>query len=233
MQVKEICPISERSELKYHETGKTVLFSSVIDFVKDTIPDSQVIYFYCKNGDPSKRTFDGVARSLIAQILQLNPVSLDFLHETAVKSGERHPSTFSMYRDILRPLLTSHNLLYLGIDGLDECEKEDRRWILMLLEEISKFEGNIKLFITSQRIKDIEKSLETSLRFEIKSRHLRSDIQNYVNIRSVELCDRYGLGDEKRYSIIKDICSRSEGDWHPFLFRHSTKSLQECFYSHD
>ena len=149
---------------------------------------------------------------MIAQILQLNPVALDFLYDTAVKSGERHPSTFSMYQDILRTLLTSHDLLYLGIDGLDECEKEDRHNILMLLKEICKIEANIKLFITSQRFRDIERSLEATIQLEIKCRHLKNDIHNYVSIRSCQLCEKHELGDERRGIIVKDICNRSEGN---------------------
>lgn len=113
-------------------------FSSIVDHVKAIIPHSQVIFFYCKNGDPLKRTFDGIARSLIAHLLHQNPVSLDYFFETAVESGKRHPSTFKTYKDIFAHIAGAPDFLLIGIDGLDVCEKDDRCFILSLLKHVLK-----------------------------------------------------------------------------------------------
>lgn len=181
-------------------------------------PHSQVIFFYCKNRDPSKRTFDAIARSLIAQLLQLNEVALDYLHQVAFDSGERHPSTFETYRDILEHITSAHDhddLLFIGVDGLDECEKDDRRLILSLLDHVLKVSSSnakIKVFLTSQRMNDLEHSLKPALRFDIKHHHVKQDIQNYVHRRAQKLCDDVGFGPEKHNSITAEICNRSEGN---------------------
>ena len=179
------------------------------------MPDSQVVYFYCKNRDPSKRSFDAVARSLIAQILQLNPVSLDYLHETAVRSGEQHPSTFKSYQDILENISITHNLLFIGVDGLDECEEADRRLILSLMEHvlrISKAQANVKIFFASQRIKDVQESLKFAIRLDVKHHHVKQDIQNYVHARSAQLCKKFRYGFEKQKSLVREISSKPNGE---------------------
>lgn len=199
--------------------GKTVLFSSIVDEIKATIPVSQVVYFYCKNRDPTKSSFHEVARSLIAQLLRLNPISLDYLYDLAVESGERHPSTFKTYQDILENISTTHNLLFIGIDGLDECEETERRSILSLMQHIlkvSSHQANVKIFLTSQRVPDVELSLKSAIRFDIKHRHVKQDIQNYVHRRSSQLCKKFGYSLAKQKSLIKDISARPEGK-HGFI----------------
>lgn len=214
-----------RFEPKFPRTkrslGKTVLFSSIVDHIKDDISNSQVIFFYCKNQDPLKKTFHGIARSLIAQLLHLNPVSLDYLHETAVNSGERHPSTWKTYISILEHITSAHDLLFIGIDGLDECEKEDRHLILSLLDDVLKAsspQGKIKILLASQRMSDLERSLKPALWFDIKHYHIKQDIENYVRRRALRLCDKFGFGCEKQNSITTAVSNRSEGDHDPLLF---------------
>ena len=197
-----------------HLLGKTVLFSSIVDEIRVTIPDSQVIYFYCKNRDPSKRSFDNIARSLIAQLLHLNPISLDYLHALAAESGERHPNNSKVYQDILENMSISHNRLFIGIDGLDECEEVDRGLILSLMGhvlKVSSSQANVKVFLTSQRVKDVQESLKSAIRFDIKHHHVKQDIQSYVRARSLQLCKKYGYGPEKQKALTAEISSRPNG----------------------
>lgn len=216
MQVADIILYINNLSLTNQHLGKTVLFSSIVDWIKHDIPHSQIIFFYCKNRDPLKKTLDGIARSLIAQLLRLNPVSLDYLYEIAIDTGERHPSTFKTYRSILEHITSTHEFLFIGIDGLDECEKEDRALILSLLDhvlEVSSPQAKIKIFLTSQRMNDLETLLKPALRFDIKPHHVKQDIENYVHKRSLQLCNKFGLGPDKESSITAEISNRSEGQW--------------------
>lgn len=196
--------------------GKTVLFSSIIDQIKQTVPDSHVVFFYCKNRDPLKNTFEGVARSLIAQLLRVNPVSIDYLYDTAVRSREQHPSTFESYSKILEHITAEHDSLFVGIDGLDECEKKDRQSILLLLENMIRLaspQSQIKFFFTSQILSDLKDSLRSSLRFDIKNHHIRQDIQSYVHRRSLLLCKEFKLTSQRGIAIASEISSRCEGKY--------------------
>ena len=194
--------------------GKTFLFSSIVDELRETMPESQVVFFYCRNRDPLKITFKAVARGLIAQLVKLNQVSLDYLYQTAVESGERSPSTFKTYLDILENISATHDLFFVGIDGLDECEQEDRRLILSMIEYLSKGtspQADIKFFLTSQRVKDLDDSLRSVTRLDIKHHHVKQDIQNYVHTRSCQLFQKFPLRQEKQRAITMDICSRPKG----------------------
>lgn len=216
MQVGPLDQEKSHYPLTFCNIGKTFLFSSLIDYIRKTYIDAPVVFFYCKDRDPLKKTLDGVARSLIQQLLQLNPVSLDFLYEVAVISGEKHPSSFGTYKNILKHIASAHDQLYIGIDGLDECEQEDRRLILLLLRHIldeSSSYANIKIFLASRWMKEIEEPLKSVLRFNIKGQHIRHDIRDYVHIRTHRLGEKFGLNVEKQRSISTEICHRSEGKW--------------------
>lgn len=224
--------------LTFCDIGKTFLFSSLIDYIKKTYIDAPVVFFYCKDRDPLKKTLDGVARSLIQQLLQFNPVSLDFLYEVAVTSGEEHPSSFGTYKNILKHFASAHDQLYLGIDGLDECEQEDRRLILLLLRHIldeSSPNANIKIFLASRWMNEIEDSLKPVLRFKIKGQHIRHDIRDYVHIRTRRLGEKFGLNLERQKSISTEICHRSEGEcaFHVGkLYANSIRNVFACTTDH-
>lgn len=180
----------------------------MVDEIKENVPESQVIYFYCKSRDPEKRMFHGVARSLIAQLLRLNPISLDYLYNTAVESAERHPTSIQTYKKILEKISTAHDLLFIGIDGLDECEEEDRRSVLMLLKHIlnvSGSQGNVKIFLTSQKLNDLKQSLEFAIRLDIKSHHVTKDIQNYIDVRCAHLCEKFDYSSDQQKSLNEHI----------------------------
>ena len=147
----------------------------------------------------------------------MNPVSLDYLHDTAVNSSEKHPSTFKTYSSILEHITIEYDHLFIGVDGLDECEKEDRRLILLLLKRIVKVSSpqtKIKIFLASQKLKDLEDSLNSTLRFDIKQHHNRQDIHHYVDKRYSQLCERFGVTLQRRVIITSNISSRCEGKTH-------------------
>ncbi|KAL2041207.1 hypothetical protein N7G274_006152 [Stereocaulon virgatum] len=73
--------------------GERILFSSITDHIKTKYPNAQVIYFYCKEKDPVRDNFVDVARSLIAQILELNPICIHYLYDKALNSVERSLSS--------------------------------------------------------------------------------------------------------------------------------------------
>ena len=194
--------------------GKTVLFSSIVDEINEVLSESQVVFFYCKSTDPSRKTFDGIARSLIAQILQLNPNCLGYLYDKVIGSGERHPSTTETYREILKTIAVNHNLLFVGVDGLDECEEPERRLILSVIETLLKVsdEGrNVKFFLTSRKEKDIERSLRSAIHLDIKPHHLEKDIRAYVEARSLKLSEKFEFSSEKEKCITAGISSRPKG----------------------
>ncbi len=196
--------------------GKTFLFNSIVDEVGEKAPTSHVVYFYCKESDPSRRSFNEIARSLIGQLLALNPVCLDYLYERTLKSGERIPTSTHLCKDIVKSLVANHEQLLIGIDGLDECEESERRHVLDLIHDIlnsSSTKRNVRIFLTSRKEKDIGESFGSAIRLEIKPHHLERDIKHYLQVRVSELSKKFSLSMDEKERISEDVAKRSHGRW--------------------
>lgn len=187
-------------------------------------PESQMVFFYCKNTEPSRRTFAAIARSVLAQLLKLNPSCLDYLYDKAVSSGSRLSNTTATYRELVETIAMNHEYLIIGIDGLDECEESERRNIMLMIENIlrvSHKEQNVKFFLTSRTEKDIKLSLSSAIRLNVEPQHIERDIQTYIRVRCSELAKKFTLNSGKERDIISRISSRPEGK-RPLLRKFET-----------
>ena len=194
--------------------GKTFLFNSIVDEIGEKVPTSHVVYFYCKESDPFRRSFNEIARSLIGQLLALNPVCLGYLYERTLKSGERIPTSTHLCKDILKSLIANHEQLLIGIDGLDECEESERRHVLDLIQGIlnsSSTKRNVRIFLTSRKEKDIGESIGSAIRLKIRPHHLERDIKHYLQVRVSELSKKFSLSIDEKERISKDVAKRSDG----------------------
>ena len=192
------------------------MFNSIVDEIGEKAPTSDIIYFYCKESDPFRRSFNEIARSLVGQLLALNPICLGYLYERALKSGERILNSTHLCNDILKSLTAIHEKLFIGIDGLDECDGSERRRVLDLIHGIlnsSSEKRNVRIFLTSRKEKDIGESISSAIRLEIKSHHLEQDIKHYVQERVSELGKKFGLAMDEKERISEDVAKRSAGRW--------------------
>lgn len=181
--------------------------------MNDRLPWVHFVYFYCRYNDPAKRSLRGIARSLIAQVLALNPACLHYLYERALSSGEPTLSG-RLCTHILTKLAEYHDQLVIGIDGLDECEEPEKRPILVMIDSIlkaTKARRNVRFFLTSRKEPVIERSLRSAIALEIRPRHLETDIKSYVRLRTSELGEMYSMDAERQQWITTEISRRSHG----------------------
>lgn len=182
--------------------------------MNDRLPWVNFVYFYCRHNDPAKRSLNGITRSLVSQILSLNPACLPYLYERALSSGEPTLRSTNLCTKILEKLAEHHNQLIIGIDGLDECEESEKRLVLIMIQSISrvtKVARNVRFFLTSRREHVIEKSLSSAIALEIKPHHLERDIKIYVRARTSELGGRFSLNTERQQWITAEVSQRSHG----------------------
>ena len=194
--------------------GKTFLFNSIIDEMRGRLPWAHVVHFYCKYNDQTKRTLNGIARSLVTQILALNPPCLPYLYDKALSSGEPTLSSARLCTNILTKLAEYHDQLIIGIDGLDECEEPEKRQVLEMIESISKATRatrNVRIIVTSRKEPAIERSLRSATSLEIKPHHLERDIKSYVQVRTLELGELYAMDAERQKKITAKVSQRSQG----------------------
>ena len=190
------------------------MFNSIIDEVTGRLPWAHVIHFYCRYNDQSRRTLNGIARSLITQILTLNPACLPYLYDKALSSGEPTLRSARLCTHILTKLAEYHDQLVIGIDGLDECEESEKRPVLDMIDSILKATRavrNVRLLLTSRKESAIEKSLRSAISFEIKPHHLERDIKSYVQVRTSKLGELYAMDVKRQQRITMEVSQRSQG----------------------
>lgn len=108
--------------------------------------------------------------------------------------------------ELLQKIATAFKLLHIIIDGVDECEKQDRDDILYALSSLATVTSNTKLFLASRDSisLEIQKSFPTLHRLSMNCSSAHSDIATYVDgivqekLQSEELI----VGDSR---LIEDI----------------------------
>lgn len=191
------------------------MFSSIVEDINDRLPESEVIYFYCRYGDPTRTNFNDIVRCLIAQLLALNPTCSQYLYDEMIGSVNRRPdSTKKWCTEMLENVALHHEQLFIGIDGLDECQEPERGQTLVMIHNLlkaSKIKRNIRIFLTSRKEKDIGASLRSASRLDIRPYHLENDIKEYVRVRVLDLSKKFPIDPERQRTIGGNIARRSHG----------------------
>ncbi|KIW74701.1 hypothetical protein Z517_11471 [Fonsecaea pedrosoi CBS 271.37] len=198
--------------------GKTVIFSAMVESLilrSKSNSSCAVAYVYCKYNDCQRNSFAELARSLIHQLAGMNEICGDYLYDTAINSTESKARGKQALTTIIQDVLQCYEEVFIGIDGLDECEKDQRRQVLDFLKGLFKLslpDCSLRLFLTSQGERDIEKFMAlTRYHVKIGPVHLSRDILYYVNRRSAELA-RFNLTSQQMGDLNRDVSARcSEG----------------------
>ncbi|KAF3922268.1 hypothetical protein ABW20_dc0104245 [Dactylellina cionopaga] len=166
--------------------GKTILSSAIIE----SLSPYQPLYFFFDFNDRDKQSFDKMIRALISQLCYQraeNLPQLDRLYSSC-NDGRQQP-TCQTLRETFLCTIEQMKEIWLVLDALDECSKEERENILPWMEEIlvSSKHGGIHLLVTSRRERDIEsrilKFTHTNYMVAIQSGLVTDDICAYVRTR--------------------------------------------------
>jgi hypothetical protein len=198
--------------------GKTVIFSSMVEELLSQSTSSKAPttgYLYCKYNDPQRNNFTEICRSLIHQLAGNNDICYSYLYDFAANSSERLATRKQDLTQILQNVLQCYDEVFIGIDGLDECEKEERSKVIKLLNELLKLPRSttsLYIFIASQAVLDIERFMAPKAHtLKIKHEHLSSDIQYYVHGRTAELA-RLSLTGREMSELNEKVSERSAGE---------------------
>jgi hypothetical protein len=197
--------------------GKTVLASRVIDECQ-RIDGFITSYFYCKEGDPRKNSFLAVLKGLLSHMIRQFRSLMPYCIGKA--NGQRELSSTSTAKTLLEVFCGEISNQFVIIDGLDECDVNERTLLLSCLKEIvdhcdARDPGKLRLLIVSQDFGDIEDSLSAS-ESEVTILRLteadnRGEIESFVAQRVEQMAPHFKLDDaEKRY-IRENTCLRANG----------------------
>ena len=185
------------------------------------MPSISVAYFYCKHGDTTRDSSNGIFRAILAQLLEQNRDIIPYFNDHQL-SLTNDPLKSEGLRSLVEAVFKVLNFVYLVIDGLDEIDRNERKEFFSTILPLLKSQLNgdagyrIKLFITSRGEDDIEANLSTIGRTWRKSHELagednKKDIAFYVSCRAQELQKKFRLDHYRKEEISKDVCSRAGG----------------------
>jgi Cdc6-like AAA superfamily ATPase len=173
--------------------GKTILSSTIVDYLEKTYPDQLLLYFYFDFTDAGNQTLDNVIRSLISQLYDKRKDTQKLLDSlfSSCDNRRRQPTSESLCKVFLQ-MINQAQETYIVLDALDECRTRKGplsevllAWIQSLLDHK---QGNVHLLVTSRPEHDIELVLRKLAQskediVQIQSDLIKDDIRSYVHTR--------------------------------------------------
>lgn len=136
------------------------------------------------------------------------------------KEEARRPSLADLEQLLVKlPSQLEFDHMYMVVDALDECPKEQRPQIIHLFKMVMDTLPCVKLFVTSRKEGDIERAF-TQMRtptIQMKAENVAADIRSYVESEVKRLRDGYHgnqlflSNDSLETQIIDTLTEKAEG----------------------
>ncbi|KAH6849839.1 ankyrin repeat-containing domain protein [Chaetomium sp. MPI-CAGE-AT-0009] len=146
-------------------SGKTILSSSVIEYLRDQYesdPETALAYFYFSFTDTKKQNVPAMLASLVKQLCSRRPDTPQPIKDLAryKERGER-PNT-PMLEAALTATMRGFSTVHIVIDGLDECpdlNRERKKLLDSLRRIVTTAPDSVHVFCTSRREPDIDAAM--------------------------------------------------------------------------
>ncbi|KAF8459959.1 hypothetical protein BDZ91DRAFT_766642 [Kalaharituber pfeilii] len=201
--------------------GKTILTSVIVQYLEkigQSTPSAGAIpvavaYFYCRYRTENKDNFNAVGRGILSQLIKHNEGIISLLWEKMADSGEITLKASNLLVELLEVAMKDSKTSYVIIDGLDECEKTERRKIISTLQSISEainqqVPGTIRLLFISTNEPDIRRRLSSIVKIQLKPND--DDIRQYTTIWTAKIQKRFRLSDAETDNIIAKVLERAQ-----------------------
>jgi hypothetical protein len=210
--------------------GKTVLASFIIEECQK-VPNSETIFFYCDQDDPTRNNSISVVRSLLSQSVKGTEDLVEHCHERLRKNVEvvlQSPNIAEELLESFFEIITQTEIIdqnrepvlkrqYVIIDGLDECRNDDWRNIILLFQKIihnlDKKTNNVRLRVlfVSQYTPQLKKELKTATSIAMTATDNKGDIETYVEKKVGELQEKFDLDQDDRKLVVDETCRLAAG----------------------
>lgn len=208
-------------------TGKTVLASVIIDqLIADSATNgTAVAYFYCGYGDNQRNSFLSIARSLLWQLSKGIPDLISHLHRESCESGQEILTSLNLAQELLQLVFnyaTQNQTIYIVLDGLDECERDERKiiatWIQSFSESLAVDKRNLfRCLFVSQDDGVARKDFKHISRLKLVETHTRRDIEAYASFWHRKIEEKFGKLEASEPNITKIVTAAAQGRVYPTL----------------
>lgn len=176
-----------------------------------------VLFFYCKSGDKEKDNFDSIGRTFLVQLLKKNKdILMPYYYKCFSNSTEATLRTHSLIERLLQISILNCPNVYIIIDGIDECERSERKkiaeWFRSLVEDSSNYRSDhVRVMFISQDDGIARKDFSDITTFKIESKHNSGDIKGYCQNSAKAMQEKFELEDYEKDTIAERVHGIAKG----------------------
>ncbi|KAH0563509.1 hypothetical protein GP486_001930 [Trichoglossum hirsutum] len=201
---------------------KTVLASLAVEEARK-LPNIIVAFFYCKYNDDSRNNFLSVARGVLSQVLNYKRSSdslLLYVDEKASYSGETVLTSLKLAKELLETVFKSCKKTYIILDGLDECNRDERKeistWFCQLVDGLPREDMDaIRCLFVSQDDGYARKDFSMLPSIKLTAADNKCDIEAYASVWHQRIQEKFGPLNPKGFHVANIVTARAQG---MFLF---------------
>jgi hypothetical protein len=156
----------------------------------------------------------------LAQIIYINIEILPYVYDECSKSSELTLDSVDFLKNLVESALDGPDTIWIVLDGLDECERKEKKKILMWITSLVKSEqqpGRIRVLIISQDEGDIRKQLAKRPFISLnEAPQHKQAIHTYATRKAIKIREKFGLSESKALEpselrIITLVTERAQG----------------------
>lgn len=179
--------------------------------------DMSIAFFYCKHKDTSRNNFLAVAKGLLSQLLDQNKHLIQYFYEKSSSCGETSLHTKVLAGELLRVALSCSKRTYIILDGLDECDAKERKYIVEFFRNTVEAlpiadMDSIRCLFVSQDDREARKDLSNIPSINICPSDTKHDIHSFVMIWKDKIERKFGDLKRVRYDIAKIVTAKAQGN---------------------
>ena len=194
--------------------GKTVLASLLIDNCR-SVANVRTIYFYCRHGDPRADNFISMARSFLDQLSNIESSIINMLYDMAAKKEDCF-KTRKATEELLQLCLDAAGILYIVVDGLDECTEPEQkaiaRWLRKYADNSGATRDPTRCAFFSQDDTNTRALLSTVPAVRITAFDNKDDIKAYCIAIAKDIQVKFAESDAGTSFIVEAVSTKAEGE---------------------
>ena len=174
------------------------------------------MYYYCDYADHGSLQTNRILGTLLKQLIPEDeiPAEIEPKILKAYKDGTRSPETSDLM-ELIFSLMQRLPMVYIVLDGLDECERSVKQNILSFLEHLSTLTGaNVHTFVSCRDEDQLLRSLNSYTRIRLTAAALETDIKSFVegSVRARIVSRQLTIRNlELEHQIVGELVQKSHG----------------------
>lgn len=192
--------------------------SFIIEEIKRAYPKSAVVFFYCKQDNGDRNSFSNIGRHFLAELLKVNHDLLFSVFDEKYSQQNMEPVLKKVkdIEELLRIAILNCPSVYIVIDGIDECPREDRKkivqWFRELVDNLSpQDQERVRCLFVSQDDGPARRDFSGLVSLKIDRSDNDQDIESFAVTESRRIQAEFDLDAALTADIATKISTAADG----------------------